>query len=103
MRYATWNLTIDTVNEVFIGPEGAILSQGFDIRPLCSIGSLEDHSVLGVFTGNNENLTAWNFNEISRDTAIQIYSENFIEIEAQPESLRPAFTLEMALAYNFPN
>lgn len=97
MKYATWNLKFNEESDIFTGPEQSILDQGFSIKPICSIGSLDTHSILGQFSDNNENLSLWDFNEISRESAIALYSENFIPIEAEPESNRPAFTLDMAV------
>ncbi|MFS6766077.1 hypothetical protein WHL33_14310, partial [Staphylococcus aureus] len=80
-----------------------ILNQGFLVTPLCSIGEVSNHDILGEFTDNNEDLSTWAFNEISKDAAIAIYSDNFIETPAEPESRRPKFTLDMALQYIFSN
>jgi hypothetical protein len=103
MRYATWKLVLDETIGELTGPEQIVIDQEFFIAPLCSVGSLDNHEILGQFSDNNENLSKWQFNEVSKSAAIQIYSDNFTETPAEPESKRPAFTLDIAIASIFQN
>jgi hypothetical protein len=101
VKYATWNLKLDNSLGEITGPESLVLSQGYSIHPIINIGDVNNHYILGTFENNIEDLSFWDFTEIDRDSAILLYSENFIEILADPETLRPAFTLESGINFNF--
>lgn len=69
MKYATWKLNFDDPN-YGTGPEEEIIAQGFTAEGRLLSGEARDGTILGYFTGDPVNLSAWEFTEITQQEAL---------------------------------
>ncbi len=77
MRYATWNLR-NTENGYLDGPESTIVEQGGYAQAIWANGQVENGAtILGKVDGDLNNVSEWNFIEISKTDAETFIANNF--------------------------